>query len=61
MSSDVENARAVQTALMDSPAETGKIFEYGKDAVKKTLEMQKFSPEDIKLIKETIDAAPALQ
>ena len=61
MSADVENARAVQTALMDSPAETGKIFEYGKDAVKKTLEMQKFSPEDIKLIKETIDAAPALQ
>ena len=61
MSSDVENARAVQTALMDSPAETGKIFEYGKEAVQKTLEMQKFSPEDIKLIKETIDAAPALQ
>lgn len=42
MSNDIRNARNVQMVLMDSPANALDIFMYGKDALTKTMEKQKF-------------------
>lgn len=55
LGADITNARAVQSALMDSPAQAVDIMTHGKDALKKTLEKNNFAPEDLQKIQNKID------
>lgn len=55
---DIRNARMVQSVLMDSPAEVMDIMAYGKNALKKTLEKNNFSPEELQKIQNKIDTDP---
>lgn len=59
LSADITNARAVQSALMDSPAQAIDIMTHGQDALKKTLEKNNFAPEDLQQIQNKIDTDPA--
>lgn len=56
--SDIKHARLVQSALMDTPENAVDIMRYGADALKKTLEAQRLTPEELKMIEEKINALP---
>ena len=57
--SDIKHARLVQSALMDTPENAVDIMRYGADALKKTLEAQKLTPEELKQIEDKINTDPA--
>ena len=57
--SDIKHARLVQSALMDTPENAVDIMRYGADALKKTLEAQKLTPEELKQIADKINTDPA--
>lgn len=57
--SDIKHARLVQSALMDTPENAVDIMRYGADALKKTLEAQKLTPEELKQISDKINTDPA--
>ena len=57
--SDIKHARLVQSALMDTPENAVDIMRYGVDALKKTLEAQKLTPEELKQISDKINTDPA--
>lgn len=57
--SDIKHARLVQSALMDTPGNAVDIMRYGADALKKTLEAQKLTPEELKQIEDKINTDPA--
>ena len=57
--SDIKHARLVQSALMDTPENAVDIMRYGEDALKKTLEAQKLTPEELKQISDKINTDPA--
>lgn len=59
MTKSISNAKIVQSALMDSPAEAVDIMRYGADALKQTLEKNKLSPEDMKALQDKINTDPA--
>ena len=56
--SDIKHARLVQSALMDTPENAVDIMRYGENALKNTLEAQKLTPEELKMIEEKINALP---
>jgi len=56
--SDIKHARLVQSALMDTPENAVDIMRYGADALKKTLEAQKLTPEELKQIEDKINTDP---
>ena len=53
--SDIKHARLVQSALMDTPENAVDIMRYGADALKKTLEAKKLTPEELKQISDKIN------
>lgn len=57
--SDIKHARLVQSALMDTPENAVDIMRYGADALKKTLEAQRLTPEELKQIEDKINTDPA--
>lgn len=57
--SDIKHARLVQSALMDTPENAVDIMRYRADALKKTLEAQKLTPEELKQIEDKINTDPA--
>ena len=57
--SDIKHARLVQSALMDTPENAVDIMRYGENALKKTLEAQKLTPEELKQIADKINTDPA--
>ena len=57
--SDIKHARLVQSALMDTPENAVDIMRYEADALKKTLEAQKLTPEELKQIEDKINTDPA--
>ena len=57
--SDIKHARLVQSALMDTPENAVDIMRYGADALKKTLEAQKLTQEELKQIEGKINTDPA--
>jgi hypothetical protein len=57
--SDIKHARLVQSALMDTPENAVDIMRDGADALKKTLEAQKLTPEELKQIADKINTDPA--
>lgn len=57
--SDIKHARLVQSALMDTPENAVDIMRYGADALKKTLEAQKLTQEELKQIEDKINTDPA--
>ena len=57
--SDIKHARLVQSALMDTPENAVDIMRYGADALKKALEAQKLTPEELKQIEDKINTDPA--
>ena len=57
--SDIKHARLVQSALMDTPENAVDIMRYGVNALKKTLEAQKLTPEELKQIEDKINTDPA--
>ena len=59
--SDIKHARLVQSALMDTPENAVDIMRYGADALKKTLEAQKLTPEELKQIEDKINTDPAIR
>ena len=61
LSSDVLNARKVQRALMDTPAEAVDIFQSWKDAMSKTLESQEVPVEFIREVKKSVDSNPEIK
>lgn len=58
LGADITHARAVQSVLMDSPAQAIDIMTYGKDALKKTLEKNNFAAEELQKIQNKIDTDP---
>ena len=59
LSADIKNAIKVQSALMDSPVDAVDIMSYGPGALKKTLEAQRLTPEELKQIEDKINTDPA--
>ena len=59
LSADIKNAIKVQSALMDSPVGAVDIMSYGSGALKKTLEAQRLTPEELKQIEDKINTDPA--
>ena len=57
--SDIKHARLVQSALMDTPENAVDIMRYGENALKKTLEAQKLTQEELKQISDKINTDPA--
>ena len=57
--SDIKHARLVQSALMDTPENAVDIMRYGENALKKTLEAQKLTQEELKQIEDKIKTDPA--
>ena len=57
--SDIKHARLVQSALMDTPENAVDIMRYGENALKKTLEAQNLTPEELKQISDKINTDPA--
>ena len=57
--SDIKHARLVQSVLMDTPENAVDIMRYGADALKKTLEAQRLTPEELKQIEDKINTDPA--
>ena len=57
--SDIKHARLVQSALMDTPENAVDIMRYGENALKKTLEAQKLTQEELKQISDKIKTDPA--
>ena len=56
--SDIKHARLVQSALMDTPENAVDIMRHGENALKKTLEAQKLTPEELKQIADKINTDP---
>lgn len=57
--SDIKHARLVQSALMDTPENAVDIMRHGANALRKTLEAQKLTPEELKQIEDKINTDPA--
>lgn len=59
--SDIKHARLVQSALMDTPENAVDIMRYGANALKKTLEAQKLTQEELKQISDKINTNPEIK
>lgn len=59
LAADINNAKLVQVALMDSPVEAVDIMKYGADAMAKTLENHGLTPEEKKALEDKINTDPA--
>lgn len=57
--SDIKHARLVQSALMDTPENAVDIMRHGANALRKTLEAQKLTPEELKQIADKINTDSA--
>lgn len=58
MAADIRHARAVQSALMDSPMDMKDILRHGTDAFKETLKSYALTPEQLQLLQTKVDTDP---
>lgn len=58
MAADIKHARAVQTALMDSPMDMKDILRHGTDAFRETMKSYALTPEQLQLLQTKVDTDP---